>query len=113
MAYEPKEGAGAIFPNNKQKDNQPDYRGDFMLNGEMYEVAGWKKQTQAGKTFLSIRVQAKRERQGGYNANNPPPDEGRGHGASPAQALKDRARANAPADPPYSAEGVDPDSIPF
>jgi hypothetical protein len=42
MAYTPQEGSGAIFKNNKG-DNpaRPDYRGDIMLGGVLYEVAGW------------------------------------------------------------------------
>ena len=42
MAYIPQEGNGAIFKNEKG-DNpaRPDYRGDIMLGGVLYEVAGW------------------------------------------------------------------------
>ena len=42
MAYTPQEGNGAIFKNQKG-DNpaRPDYRGDIMLGGVLYEVAGW------------------------------------------------------------------------
>jgi hypothetical protein len=42
MAYTPQEGNGAIFKNDKG-DNpaRPDYRGDIMLGGVLYEVAGW------------------------------------------------------------------------
>ena len=61
MAYEPKEGAGAIFDNRKQSDKQPDMRGDFMLDGKMFEIAGWWKEGRS--RFLSSRVQPKRERQ--------------------------------------------------
>lgn len=61
MAYEPREGQGAIFDNRKQSDKQPDMRGDFMLDGKMYEIAGWWKEGRS--RFLSIRVQPKQERE--------------------------------------------------
>jgi hypothetical protein len=57
MAYEPKEGNGALFRNDKG-DNaaRPDYRGDIMLNGVLYEVSGWIKPlpSDASKRFMSL-----------------------------------------------------------
>jgi len=57
MAYEPKEGSGALFKNDKQ-DNpaRPDYRGDIMLGGVLYEVSGWIKPlpSDASKRFMSL-----------------------------------------------------------
>lgn len=57
MAYEPKEGSGALFRNDKG-DNaaRPDYRGDIMLGGVLYEVSGWIKPlpSDANKRFMSL-----------------------------------------------------------
>lgn len=57
MAYAPKEGSGALFRNDKG-DNaaRPDYRGDIMLGGVLYEVSGWIKPlpSDASKRFMSL-----------------------------------------------------------
>jgi hypothetical protein len=57
MAYEPKEGSGALFKNDKG-DNpaRPDYRGDIMLGGKLYEISGWIKPlpSDASKRFMSL-----------------------------------------------------------
>ena len=62
MAYEHQESFGSIFTNHKKdKDNQPDWRGDFKLNGQIYEIAGWNKSIKNGP-MISIKVQPKREK---------------------------------------------------
>ncbi len=61
--YQHKEGAGSMLANNKASDNHPDWRGDFMLNGALYEIAGWAGTTQGGKPRISLKVQPARERQ--------------------------------------------------
>ncbi len=54
--YEQKTNTGAIFENEqKQKDNQPDMRGDLNIDGNKYSIAGWWKQGIRGK-FLSLSV---------------------------------------------------------
>lgn len=57
MAYQPKDGQGALFKNDKG-DNpaRPDYRGDIMLGGVLYEVSGWIKPlpSDASKRFMSL-----------------------------------------------------------
>jgi len=66
MAYEPKEGSGALFKNDKG-DNaaRPDYRGDLMVGGVLYEVAGWIKPlpNNAEKRFMSLSAKVKEQRQ--------------------------------------------------
>lgn len=61
--YQHKEGAGSMLANNKAADNHPDWRGDFMLNGTLYEIAGWAGTTQGGKPRISLKVQLARDRQ--------------------------------------------------
>lgn len=57
MAYQPKEGSGALFKNDKG-DNpaRPDYRGDIMLGGVLYEISSWVKPlpSDASKRFMSL-----------------------------------------------------------
>lgn len=61
--YQHKEGMGSMLANNKAADNHPDWRGDCMLNGTLYEIAGWAGTTQGGKPRISLKVQPQRERQ--------------------------------------------------
>lgn len=64
--YQPKEGSGALFRNDKG-DNpaRPDYRGDVMLGGVLYEISGWIKPlpSDATKRFMSLSGKPKQERQ--------------------------------------------------
>ena len=58
--YQTKDGFGALFVNKrKDKETQPDYRGECRYKGELIEIAGWKKQGNAGP-YLSLKVQAPR-----------------------------------------------------
>jgi hypothetical protein len=67
MAYQPKEGSGALFKNDKG-DNpaRPDYRGDIMLGGVLYEVSGWIKPhpSKDGERFMSLSGKPKEQRNG-------------------------------------------------
>ena len=65
--YQHKEGAGSMLANNKTSDAQPDWRGDFMLNGTLYEIAGW-----AGSTQGASKPRVDRRR----------PGDGRGFGGA-------------------------------
>jgi len=66
MAYTPKDGSGAMFKNDKA-DNpaRPDYRGDIMLNGVLYEISGWIKPlpSDASKRFMSLSGKPKQAQQ--------------------------------------------------
>lgn len=64
MAYEHREGQGSLFRNElKDPDSkQPDYRGTLMLDGKVWEIAGWKKEGAKG-TFLSLKGQEPREKE--------------------------------------------------
>ena len=57
MAYEQKEGQGAMFPNQYKKsgDNKPDLTGNIKINGEVIKIAGWYKEGKNGQ-FLSVSV---------------------------------------------------------
>lgn len=62
MAYEPKDGSGALFKNDKG-DNpaRPDYRGDLMVGGVLYEISAWIKPlpSNSEKRFMSLSARVK------------------------------------------------------
>jgi hypothetical protein len=66
MSYQPKEGSGALFKNDKG-DNpaRPDYRGDVMVGGVVYELSAWIKPlpSDAEKKFMSLSAKPKQQRQ--------------------------------------------------
>ena len=48
---------GALFKStNKQSEKHPDYWGDIEIDGKKYSLAGWKKPTKAGDTYLSLKA---------------------------------------------------------
>lgn len=55
--------SGALFVNdNKTKDSQPDYKGNFTDgNGVEFWVSGWKKVSKNGSAFLSLSFTPKNE----------------------------------------------------
>jgi hypothetical protein len=67
MAYQQKDGSGALFPNDKQgNEKRPDYRGDVTMGGVQYELAGWVREGKRGK-FLSLSAKVKGERKAAPN----------------------------------------------
>jgi hypothetical protein len=61
MAYEQKESYGALFRETEKKNEKgPDYKGNIMLGGVVYELAGWKKEGTKG-VFLSLKGQEPRQ----------------------------------------------------
>jgi hypothetical protein len=53
-----KEGSGSFFQQQKKTDKAPDWKGEIMIAGNLYEVAGWNKQGKNG-TFISLSAQVK------------------------------------------------------
>ena len=63
MAYELREGQGSIFPNKKrEKDTQPNARGELRIGGVLYEVAAWTKTDKNGDRWQSLAVKVKEDR---------------------------------------------------
>ena len=64
MSYQPKEGSGALFRNDKA-DNpaRPDYRGDVMIGGTLYELSGWIKPLPSDQSqkFMSLSAKPKQQ----------------------------------------------------
>ena len=62
MAFEQRELSGSMFKNDKKSlPNHPDYRGDCKVDGKLYWMSGWIKETKAGAKFLSISLTPKDE----------------------------------------------------
>ena len=78
MAYEPKDGSGALFRNDKgDNDKRPDYRGNLMVGGVEYELSSWIKEGQKGK-WMSISAKPKEERQSQQKAPQTAPGKASG-----------------------------------
>jgi hypothetical protein len=61
MAYEQRDNSGVLWRNEKrEKDSQPNARGDAMIDGVMYEVSAWTKEGKNGK-FQSLRFKRKEQ----------------------------------------------------
>jgi uncharacterized protein (DUF736 family) len=75
------DNSGALFINDrKEKDNQPDYTGNVVINGEKKRLAGWKKtkKSDPSKTFLSLAIsdyQEKPAESSGFKATQNPMDD--------------------------------------
>jgi hypothetical protein len=57
MAYEQREGSGALFKNDRKSEpTQPDYTGNGLLFGKKVRIAAWIKEGAKGK-FMSLSLQ--------------------------------------------------------
>ena len=54
---------GVLFKNaDKQKENQPDYKGSVMVDGVEYWLSSWIKTSKKGDKFMSLSLQPKDEK---------------------------------------------------
>jgi hypothetical protein len=64
LAYEHREGSGSLFKNDKrEKDSQPNARGDALVGGILYEIAAWTKTDKNGNKWQSLSFKPKEDRQ--------------------------------------------------
>ena len=55
MTYETRELSGALFKNNKrEKETQPNARGECRINGVLFEISAWTKETKGGEKWQSL-----------------------------------------------------------
>ena len=55
MAFKVNELSGSLFENDKKtNERQPDFTGNCRIDGSMYYVSAWVKQTRNGDDFLSL-----------------------------------------------------------
>lgn len=58
--FETAELSGALFTNDKkEKDSQPDMKGNAKVDGVEYWVAGWWETSKSGLEYLSIKLTEK------------------------------------------------------
>ena len=75
MAYQPKEGSGALFRNdNGASPAMPNYRGYLMVVGVVYEISGWIKPlpSNAEQKFMSLSAKPKQARDNVQQRPAPP-----------------------------------------
>jgi len=71
MAFEQRDGQGSLFKNDrKTTDKQPDYTGNIMVEGHLYNLSAWIKTGKSGVKFMSLAVREPQQREG----NQPSPD---------------------------------------
>lgn len=59
MPYEKRDGSGALFKNDRQeREDQPGYKGDILIDGQEYWLSGWIKDGKNGK-FFSLQATRK------------------------------------------------------
>src|SRR5204863_7809432 len=54
MTFEVREGQGVLFANEHNEGRQPDYRGNARVGGVLYRLAGWRRESNGGKRWLSL-----------------------------------------------------------
>ena len=72
MAYEQRNNSGSLFKHTKEKDSQPDYKGEAMINGQLMWMSAWLKTSPTtGTKYMSFSFQPK-EQQGQATARQAP-----------------------------------------
>ncbi len=63
--FQHREGSGSLWPNKDKGDNAkaPNSKGEIMLNGVVFEIAGWTREAKNGQKFISLSGKPKGERQ--------------------------------------------------
>ena len=69
MAFQQRDNSGALFVNDKKEGNQPDFKGDMLIDGKAYWLSAWQKPCKNNGTFLSIALKPK------YDETKAPPPE--------------------------------------
>ena len=56
-----RDNTAVLFRNDRKTDDrQPDYRGEALVNGQPFKIAGWLKEGKSGK-FLSVAFTPKED----------------------------------------------------
>lgn len=62
MAFETRELSGALFKNGKrEKDTQPNAKGECRIGGVLYEVSAWTKKDKNGNPWQSLSFKEKEQ----------------------------------------------------
>lgn len=75
MSYQHKPNSGSLFPNDrKEKDTDPSARGDCVIDGVEYWVAGWVNTTTSGTRYQSLKFRKKEPKAKVVEVEVPEPD---------------------------------------
>lgn len=55
-----KNNQGILFENKKEKDTQPDFKGELNVDGKVFQIALWKKKSKNNNVYLSVQVEPKK-----------------------------------------------------
>lgn len=90
MAFELREGQGTLFKNdNRTSDNQPNARGEALINGVLYEISAWTKDGRKGK-YQSLSIKPKEARSAaGRQDRKPNRDDPRDYGGRDEDPIDD------------------------
>ncbi len=89
MAFEQKNNSGSLFANDRKKsENDPDLTGSIKVDGKEFWLSGWRRQSQAGTTFLALSVRDKNAQ-----ANAAQPVDFLAEPATPEQQNEDQENA--------------------
>ena len=108
MAYEQKPNSGSLWPNNrKEKETHPDLTGTLEVEGKLYWISGWEKQSkQDGKLWISLSVKPKDA--ASASASRPMPTAGKW-----SRPVAPAAPAQAEPAKPATSDDNPPDEVPF
>ena len=70
--WETKDNNGSVFVNRrKQKETHPDYTGEIKIDGKLYWLNAWQKETRNGEAWFSFAVSPKEDRGSDQSAMQP------------------------------------------
>lgn len=62
MAYQMKDGSGTLFKVLEKKNEKgPDYTGDCMIEGTVFRMAAWIRESESGRKYMSFKFEPKDE----------------------------------------------------
>lgn len=97
-AEKAKDKSGYLYPNQKQNERQPDWRGKLTINGKEWLVSGWTRSDKDGMISLSVTDPADVPGQGA----------GKGPSQAPGKAAPQRAPVARPQPSAPQASSGDP-----
>lgn len=60
MPFEHQADSGSLFKNDrKEKESQPDYKGDALVGGKLYRLSAWLNEAKSGTKYLSVKFSEK------------------------------------------------------
>lgn len=63
MSFEHQADSGSLFKNDrKEKESQPDYRGDALIDGKLYWMSAWLNESPKGTKYMSVKFSEKDKR---------------------------------------------------